>query len=295
MTGNRTRPWSPSADGTIESLPERDARPGDDRARGLLRRYGGLNAPELLGVVIRRVFPGRIALVSSFGSESAVLLDLVAQVDPATPVIFVNSGKLFGETLHYRDELVGRLGLTDVREARPDLAGVAAADPDGVLWRSDPDHCCALRKVEPLARAMTGFEAWITGRKRFQGGLRADLPAIEADADGRVKINPLASWTHSHIDAHFAARGLPRHPLEADGFPSIGCMPCTDRTLPGEAPRAGRWRNCGKTECGIHLPRPATEQGLHSAPATAPTTTPAAAIGARLPDVPSRLPEPDGR
>ena len=204
--------------------------------------------------MIEDVFRGRIALVSSFGTESAVLLDLVAQVDPATPVLVLDTGQLFEETRRYWPERRARRGRTDRRGRAPEPARLAAEDPDKQLWYFDPDRCCALRKVAPLARGLAPFAAWITGRKRFQGGQRGELPAIEADADGRVKINPLARWTPERINAQFAARGLPRHPLEAEGYRSIGCAPCTDRTAPGEDPRAGRWRHAPKTECGIHIP-----------------------------------------
>ncbi|HYE52573.1 MAG TPA: phosphoadenylyl-sulfate reductase [Azospirillaceae bacterium] len=198
-------------------------------------------------------FGDRLALVSSFGAESAVLLDMVAAIDPATPVIFLNTGKLFGETLRYRTRLVERLGLTDVREVKPDPADLQRTDPDGVVWAGNPDACCHVRKTLPLERALAGFGAWITGRKRFQGATRAGLPVLEA-ADGRVKVNPLAGWSRDRLLAYLDARDLPRHPLEADGYLSIGCMPCTDRVAPGEDVRAGRWRGSEKTECGIHLP-----------------------------------------
>jgi phosphoadenosine phosphosulfate reductase len=223
---------------------------------GVLRtRYPDADAETLLRAMIEEEFPGRIALVSSFGAEAAVLLHMVAEIAPATPVIFLNTGKLFGETLRYRDGLVRRCGLTDVRSIQPDLSQVEAVDPDGVLWYGNPDMCCFVRKVEPLRRALEGFDASITGRKRFQGGERAGMAAIECDDDGRIKINPLAGWDKAAIDAYFARHELPRHPLEADGFLSIGCMPCTDRVKPGENARAGRWRHADKTECGIHLSR----------------------------------------
>ncbi len=222
-------------------------------AEALQRRYGTLDGLDLLRPMIEDVFRGRIALVSSFGTESAVLLDLVAQVDPATPVLVLDTGQLFEETRRYWQELEARLGLTDLRVLEPEPARLAAEDPDKQLWYFDPDHCCALRKVAPLQRGLAPFAAWITGRKRFQGGLRRELPSIERDTDGRVKINPLARWTPERVEAQFAARGLPRHPLEAEGYRSIGCMPCTDRTAPGEDPRAGRWRHLPKTECGIHV------------------------------------------
>ena len=213
-------------------------------------------ARELLAEMIRNEFPGRIALVSSFGIEAAVLLHMVASIDRATPVLFLDTGKLFGETLRYRDRLIAQLELRDVRAITPDAARLGAEDPDGVLWRSDPDRCCAIRKVEPLARALEGFDAWINGRKRYHGGLRSDISVIEA-AGGRIKINPLAAWGPEQIAAYFEAHDLPQHPLAADGFRSIGCMPCSDRVQIGEDARAGRWRGRAKSECGIHLPLPA--------------------------------------
>ncbi len=221
------------------------------RAQALRNTYGRRDAAALLEVMIGREFAGRIALVSSFGAESAVLLDLVAGIDRATPVIFLDTGKLFPETMAYRDELVDRLGLSDVREIQPPADVLATHDPGGDLWRRDPDACCALRKVAPLARALAGFDAWITGRKRHHGAARATLDTIEA-VDGRVKINPLAAWSATRIEAEIAARGLPRHPLQDLGFTSIGCVTCTRRIERDEAARAGRWAGLAKTECGIH-------------------------------------------
>lgn len=224
------------------------------RAAALSRRHAESDAEAVLEAVIRDEFPGRIALTSSFGAEAAVLLHMVATIDPATPVIFLETGKLFGETLRYRDALRDRLGLTDVRSVRPDPERLAALDADGVLWYGNPDMCCRVRKVEPLRDALAGFQAWITGRKGFHGGERASLPPVEATDDGRFRINPLHGWRQQDVTDYFARHDLPRHPLEADGFRSIGCMPCTDRAAPGEDVRAGRWRGRGKSECGIHLP-----------------------------------------
>lgn len=222
------------------------------RAGVLNRQYGDLPAAELVSVMLREVFPGRIALVSSFGTESAVLLDLVAKTDPATPVLFLDTGKLFAATLRYRDALTARLGLTDIRVLRPSGWSLAAEDPDSELWRVAADRCCFLRKVMPLALGLNGFDAWITGRKRFQGGERGQLSVIEADAEGKIKINPLAGWTPADIATYFVSHDLPRHEMEAAGYQSIGCVPCTDRVNAWEGPRAGRWRHTQKTECGIH-------------------------------------------
>jgi phosphoadenosine phosphosulfate reductase len=198
-------------------------------------------------------YRGRIALVSSFGAESVVLLHLVACADPALPVLFLDTGKLFPETLAYRDELVTRLGLLDVRSIPPDPAALSARDPFGGLWAFNPDACCALRKVEPLATALAPFALWLNGRKRAHGEARRVLPLVEATADGKLKVNPLASWDAEAVEAWRVAHDLPAHPLVAQGYASIGCMPCTSPVAAGQAPRAGRWRGTGKTECGIHV------------------------------------------
>jgi phosphoadenosine phosphosulfate reductase len=194
---------------------------------------------------------GRIAVVSSFGAQSAVLLALVAEIDPATPVLFVDTRQHFAETLAYRDALIRTLGLTGVRTVGPRDSELANADPTAELWKYDPDACCALRKVTPLDRALAPFEAWITGRKRHQALSRVALP-VQETVDGKVKLNPLAAWTADQIEAEMVARGLPRHALSLAGYPSIGCATCTRAVAAGEDPRSGRWAGTGKTECGIH-------------------------------------------
>jgi phosphoadenosine phosphosulfate reductase len=207
---------------------------------------------EVIAAALRAVGRDRLALVSSFGTESAALLKVMADVDPAIPVIFLDTGWLFEETLVYRDTLIAALGLTDVRSVRPSEDALEREDSDRELWFSDPDACCRIRKVEPLARALKPFGAWINGRKRFQGGLRVDIPVVEDDGT-RLKFNPFANVTPQDIAAIYATAKLPPHPLVASGFRSVGCMPCTSRTDASETDaRAGRWRGRGKTECGIH-------------------------------------------
>jgi phosphoadenosine phosphosulfate reductase len=212
------------------------------------KSFGHLDGKDLIEAMVRDVFQGKLAVTSSFGAESAVLLDLVAQVDPDVPVIFLDTGELFDETLEYRYRLERQLGLTNVVVVRPSPDDLKeAAD----LWRTDADRCCELRKVWPLARAIAGYSALIDGRKRGHSQERQGISTIEV-AGNVTKISPLANWGEDEIEAAFKARGLPRHPLVAQGYRSIGCWPCTRPTKPGESARAGRWSGSGKSECGIH-------------------------------------------
>lgn len=196
---------------------------------------------------------GNVALVSSFGAESVVLLHLVSVIAPGTPVIFIDTQMLFPETLAYQRELADKLNLTDVRTIRADRRDTDFEDPDGTLHQFSTDACCALRKVVPLERALQGFDGWITGRKRFQAGTRAALDFFENEEDRRIKVNPLAHWGREDLEDYMINNNLPRHPLVAKGYPSIGCAPCTSPVKEGEDPRAGRWRGTEKQECGIHF------------------------------------------
>ena len=222
----------------------------DARLQELRAQTEGLSGRDLIKAGLD-VYGRRLAVVSSFGAESAALLYLVAEADPHTPVIFLETGKHFPETLMYRDRLIGKLGLKDVRSIRPDGEALAQVDPDGRLWAQNADQCCHIRKVVPLEKALDGFDAWVSGRKRYQARSRAKLPLIERE--GRfVKINPLATWTEADVEALHDTHGLPRHPLVAEGYPSIGCLPCTRRPAENEDARDGRWAGQDKTECGIH-------------------------------------------
>jgi phosphoadenosine phosphosulfate reductase len=214
------------------------------------------------GPMLRRLLAegvlGHTAVVSSYGTESAVLLHLVAQADPTLPVIFVDTQKMFPETLAYREALIERLGLENALTISPNSTILAAKDDKGLRWSYDPDGCCAIRKVEPLRRAKTGLDSWISGRKAFQSHTRQNVARFEIDG-GRLKLNPLGDWVKADLEGYFARYDLPRHPLEAAGYPSVGCAPCTSKVLPGEDPRAGRWRGWDKTECGIHVAKPGDE------------------------------------
>jgi len=242
-----------SASRTIDRIDTAPRYTTADAVR-LNNMFRGTETGAMLNTVLRESLLGEVAVVSSFGAESAVLLHLVASAAPDTPVIFLDTLKMFPETLAYRDELVARLGLTGLRIVRPDPETLAKRDETGLRWSYDPDGCCEIRKVIPLAKALEGFDASITGRKGFQSATRSGLPRFEVDEAGRMKMNPLASWTKTDLDAYFEAHDLPRHPLEAQGYLSIGCQPCTSIVKPGEDPRAGRWRGWDKVECGIHTP-----------------------------------------
>jgi phosphoadenosine phosphosulfate reductase len=222
-----------------------------EKAARLDAELAGMDTLEFLRVVIEDLFPGRIALVSSFGADSAVLLHMAAQIDKALPVLFIDTQVLFAETLAYRDKLIAHLGLEKVIVIGPKPALLVAEDPENFLWASNPDRCCEIRKVLPLAEALEGYDAWITGRKRFQGHTREALALFDSEG-GRIKVNPLAHWPAAKITDYLDAYALPRHPLVAKNYFSIGCIPCTSPVKPGEDARSGRWRGRAKVECGLH-------------------------------------------
>ena len=241
---------SPRSDDVVKSAVP-DLGPLREQTDGLVRRHSGRKAGDLLDVMIKEEFPGRIVVVTSFGAESAVLLKLVSEISKDTPVVFLETQKHFPETLLYRDQLVERLGLTDVRSRVPAPAEIGRIDPDGTLWKLEPDRCCYLRKVVPLEEALKPFDAWITGRKRFQGDERTELNVIESD-ETHIKINPLAYWSEEQVKDYLVKHDLPEHPLVDRGYLSIGCAPCTRPVETGQSYRSGRWSGTEKKECGIH-------------------------------------------
>ncbi|MDI9409524.1 MAG: phosphoadenylyl-sulfate reductase [Candidatus Pacebacteria bacterium] len=231
-----------------------------DRPAKFFSRLQALAEPldglDLIKLARDEIGSSNLALVSSFGAEAAVLLALVAEIDPAIAVIFLETHKHFPETIEYRDQLVARLGLTNLVVVEPEPSQVTATDPNGILWRTSVDGCCAIRKVAPLAKALQPYRAWFNGRKRYQAETRAAIPKVELDGS-RLKFNPLAEWDRARIAAEFTRRSLPHHPLVPYGYLSIGCAPCTTAVEPGSDPRAGRWATPQgqnlKIECGIHI------------------------------------------
>jgi phosphoadenosine phosphosulfate reductase len=243
------------AEAAARSIDRIDTAPRYSEADAirLNNMFRGRDTVEMLELLLKENMLGDAAIVSSFGAESAVLLDLIGRIDPTVPVIFLETGKHFPETLAYRDTLVTQIGLRDIRNIAPDPDLLAQKDGTGLRWSYDPDGCCEIRKVLPLRAALAPFDAQFTGRKAFQSKTRAALPRFEVE-EGRLKVNPLADWDKARIDAYVAAHGLPVHPLVEQGYLSIGCAPCTSMVKPGDDPRSGRWRGWDKVECGIHTP-----------------------------------------
>ena len=238
MLENTATTWPPGADDPLLEDLQLRYIPSASRVD-----MAGLLADPRLGL---------LAVVSSFGAESAVLLHYVASLRPGLPVLFIDTGRHFTETLNYMRDLASHLGL-EVVSVLPDARLLRDEDPEAQLWRKDPSMCCRIRKVFPLQDALAGFDSWISGRKRFQSGTRQALPLIERDG-AKVKVNPLALWSPDEIADYALRHGIPAHPLVARGYASIGCEPCTSPVAAGQDPRAGRWSHVPeKTECGIHL------------------------------------------
>lgn len=229
--------------------------PLDGRTQTLNRVFKDKDALDVLEHAMTML--GDTALVSSFGAESVVLLHMAAQIDADVPVLFIDTEMLFAETLDYQRDVAATLGLRNVQTIRANRDAIFERDNENLLHLHDPDACCALRKTEPLENALKDVDTWISGRKRFQGGERVALDLFEIDRPlgrlPRIKVNPLAHWDVDDLRAYMDTHNLPRHPLVAKGYPSVGCMPCTTKVGHGESARAGRWRNQDKTECGIHF------------------------------------------
>lgn len=237
--------------------------PLDGRTQTLNRLFKDRDAIDVVEHALTML--GDAALVSSFGAESVVLLHMASQVEPSVPVLFIDTEMLFPETLEYQSKVAETLGLTGVKTISASRNALFEHDNENLLHLHDPDACCALRKTAPLEAALRDVDTWISGRKRFQGGARTDLEMFEVDRPvgrlPRIKVNPLAHWDSNDLNEYITAHDLPRHPLVAKGFPSVGCTPCTSRVTSGEHARAGRWRDQAKTECGIHISKGSAQRG----------------------------------
>lgn len=214
------------------------------------RALAGASAEEIVRWAADTFGP-RFCVTSSFADGA--LVHLVSRVAPGTEVVFLDTGLHFPATLRVRDQVAASLPVR-VRSVRPRLT---VGQQDGQygprLFARDPDECCALRKVEPLERALADYDAWAAGLRREESPTRANTPVVHFEAArGKVKVNPLAAWTQVDVDAYLTRWDVPVNPMLSQGYASIGCWPCTRRTRAGEDPRAGRWPLFDKTECGLH-------------------------------------------
>ena len=227
--------------------------PALNNENDILEAYAGLEGRGLIRTVARD-YKGRVALLSSFGAESSVLLHMVSEIDSSLPVIFLDTEKLFPETLAYRDRLIDELGLTNVKIWHPSSEDIRQQDPNGDLHSSNPDQCCNIRKTLPMEKAFANYDVMISGRKRFHGAGRSDLQFVSIDGD-RLKVEPLAGFTALDLQSYMVNHQLPSHPLRLQGYRSVGCIPvqCTSPGGTDDNPREGRWMGSDKTECGIHF------------------------------------------
>ncbi len=223
----------------------------DNQLNASVEQFAGLEGRALINAAVK-AFPGKVALLSSFGAESSVLLHMVSEIDSSVPVIFLDTEKLFPETLAYRDTLVSEFGLKNIRNFHPSTDDLRESDPDGNLQQGNKDLCCHIRKTLPMRRALMSFDVVISGRKRFHGANRGDLQFV-TEQDGKLKLDPLASYSALDLQNYMITHHLPSHPLKLAGFRSIGCVPCTVQGGNDIDPRAGRWADTDKTECGIHF------------------------------------------
>lgn len=232
------------------SAPARDIDELMELAAEAGRQLEGAPAEEIVRWAVDTFGP-RFCVTSSFAD--AVLVHLVSRVAPGTDVVFLDTGLHFLETLRVRDQVAATLPVR-VRSIRPRLTvGQQDGEYGPRLFAREPDECCALRKVEPLERALADYDAWAAGLRRDESPTRANTPVVHFEAArGKVKVNPLAAWTQQDVDAYIARWNVPVNLLLRQGYASIGCWPCTRRTKAGEDPRAGRWPLFDKTECGLH-------------------------------------------
>jgi phosphoadenosine phosphosulfate reductase len=216
----------------------------------------GRSAEEILTWAADRYAP-RLTFATGFGMEGCAIIDLIGRASLPIDLFTLDTGLLFPETYDLWRRLEDRYHVT-IRAVRPEHTVDQQATAEGPeLWGSDPDRCCELRKMQPLRAALAGFDAWLSAIRRDQTPDRADAPVVGWDGKfGLVKVNPLVRWTFDEVRAHVRKHDVPYNPLHDEGYPSIGCRPCTSPVAAGEDPRAGRWRGREKKECGLHI-RPA--------------------------------------
>ena len=197
------------------------------------------------------LFKNKIVYVSSFGTESAMILHMISEIDKNFPIILLNTNFLFSKTIDYKNELINIFKLNNFLEIFPNNADLKKYDPKDNLWKSNVEKCCEIRKVQPLKKFLENYDAWISGRKAYQGGERIDINPFEIN-NGKIVVNPLANFEQKLVSEYFLNHNLPRHPLFNEGYLSVGCTHCTHKSSNKNNPRSGRWVNQIKTECGIH-------------------------------------------
>ena len=239
----------------MTSPAQQNARPTDEALKALSASFESKQPQDVLAYALERYAPN-IILACSFGAEDVVLVDMIQRINPRTKLFYLDTDFLFKETHDVRDRLVARYGLQPEQVIQvkslltPDQQAAQYGD---ALWSSNPDQCCQLRKVEPLTRVLNGYAAWITGIRRDQAPTRAHAGLVEWDQKFQlVKFNPLATWKAEDVWAYIKVHEVPYNELHDRHYPSIGCTHCTAPVMPGEDPRSGRWKNFGKTECGLH-------------------------------------------
>ena len=224
----------------------------DFNIKALNSKFADGEPRSILEHSILNLFKNKIAYVCSFGSESAIILHLISKISKDIPIIILNTHFLFKETIEYKNELLKLLGLRNYREVFPDDKLLKKLDSNNDLWKTEADKCCNLRKVLPLEKSLTNFEAWISGRKSYHLGERQNLKAFEI-INNKIVVNPLFKSSRDFVENYFSLNELPKHPLVAEGYLSIGCKHCTIKTKNIRDLREGRWSDKTKTECGIHL------------------------------------------
>ena len=224
----------------------------DFKIKALNSKFANGEPISILEHSILNLFKNKIVYVCSFGTESAIILHLISKISKDIPILILNTHFLFEETIKYKDDLLKLLGLRNCHEVFPDDKLLKKFDSDNDLWKTEVDKCCNLRKVLPLEKSLTNFEAWISGRKTYHLAERKNLKAFEI-INKKIVVNPLFKSSKDFVENYFLLNELPKHPLVAKGYLSIGCKHCTIKTNNIKDLREGRWSDKTKTECGIHL------------------------------------------